>query len=290
MSLSSFDYHETLGFCPDGKKSAFRSNLGMEPNEVLARSGFARMDLKQLKTRILRSLERAPRKSPMLSVIVPAHNEESYLGATLDALNRQDYGNFEIVVVANGCMDRTAEVAREKCSRLVTLDAKGLGVSRNLGGRLATGDLLVFLDADTILEPHALRTIAEQFTRRDAGGTLKGQPDSNRFAYRVIYGLKNFMHRFVVRNGRSGVIICWKDQFDRIGGFKEHLELRENSDLIRRLKRFGGGYRYIGSTAATTSMRRYDQLGVKHIVWLWIKLWFLSLFSDLSHRKYEPVR
>src|SRR3569833_2844760 len=68
----------------------------MEPNEVLARSGLARMDLKQLKTRILRSLERAPRKSPMISVIVPAHNEESYLGATLDALNRQDYGIFEI--------------------------------------------------------------------------------------------------------------------------------------------------------------------------------------------------
>jgi glycosyltransferase involved in cell wall biosynthesis len=247
------------------------------------------MDLKHLKTRILRSLERAPKRFPMISVIVPAHNEEAYLGATLDALNRQDYGNYEIVVVANGCTDRTAEVAREKCSRLLTLDAKGLGVSRNLGGRLAAGDLLIFLDADTILEPHALQTIAGQFTRRDAGGTLKGQPDSARFAYRVIYGLKNFMHRFVVHNGSSGVIICWKDHFDRIGGFKEHLELRENSELIRRLKRFGG-YRYIGATAAVTSMRRYDQRGVKHIVWLWIKLWFLSLFSDLSHRKYESVR
>jgi len=261
----------------------------MEPNEVLARSGLARMDLKHLKTRILRALERAPRRMPMISVIVPAHNEEAYLGATLDALNRQDYGNFEILVVANGCTDGTAGVAREKCSRLVTLDAKGLGVSRNLGGRLAAGDLLVFLDADTLLEPHALRTIAGQFNRRHGGGTLKGQPDSDRFAYRVIYGLKNFMHRFVVRNGSSGVIICWKDQFDQVGGFKEHLELRENSELIRRLKRFGG-YRYIGATAATTSMRRYDRRGVKHIVWLWIKLWFASLFSDLSHRKYESVR
>jgi glycosyltransferase involved in cell wall biosynthesis len=261
----------------------------MEPNEVLARSGLARMDLKHLKTRILRTLERAPRKFPMISVIVPAHNEEAYLSATLDALNRQDYGNFEIVVVANGCTDRTAEVAREKCSRLVTLDEKGLGIARNLGGKLAAGDLLVFLDADTIVEPHALRTISEQFTEHDAGGTLKGQPDSDRFAYRVIYGLKNFIHRFVVRNGSSGVIICWKKHFDRVGGFDERLELRENSELICRLKRFGG-YRYIGATAAITSMRRYDRRGVKHIVWLWIKLWFLSLFSDLSHRKYESVR
>jgi len=172
---------------------------------------------------------------------------------------------------------------------LITLDEKGLGPSRNLGARLASGDLLIFLDADTILEPHALRTISQQFTTRHAGGTLKGQPDSNRFAYRLIYGLKNFIHRFVVRNGSSGVIICWKQQFDQVGGFDERLELRENSELIRRLKRFGG-YRYIGSTAATTSMRRYDRRGVKNIVLLWIKLWFLSLFSDLSHRKYESVR
>jgi len=140
-----------------------------------------------------------------------------------------------------------------------------------------------------LLEPHALRIIAEKFTRRDAGGTLKGQPDSNRFAYRVIYGLKNFIHRFVVRNGSSGVILCWKKQFEEVGGFDERLELRENSELIRRLKRFGG-YRYIDATAATTSMRRYERRGVRNIVLLWIKLWFLSLFSDLSHRKYESVR
>jgi len=154
---------------------------------------------------------------------------------------------------------------------------------------MASGDLLIFLDADTILEPHALRIIAEQFSERDAGGTLKGQPDSGRFAYRLIYWLKNFIHRFVVRNGSSGVIICWKKQFTSVGGFDERLELRENSELIRRLKRFGG-YKFIDSTVATTSMRRYDRRGVWPIVRLWIKLWFLSLFSDLRQRKYESVR
>jgi len=261
----------------------------MEPNQALARSGLARLEIKRFKGGILRSLEKARTRYPRISIIIPAHNEEEYIGATLDALNRQDYPYCEIVVVANGCQDRTVEAAREKCPRIVTLDDKGLGISRNLGARIATGDLLVFLDADTILEPHALRVIAGEFTEGDAGGTLKGQPDSNRFAYRVIYGLKNFIHRFVVRNGSSGVIICWKKHFDSVGGFDERLELRENSELIRRLKRFGG-YRYIGTTAATTSMRRYDRCGVKNIVWLWIKLWFLSLFTDLRHRKYESVR
>ena len=195
----------------------------------------------------------------------------------------------EIVVVANGCTDRTAEAAHGKCHRLVTLSQKGLGMSRNLGARMATGELLVFLDADTILEPDALRIIAEQFTERDAGGTLRGQPDSNRFAYRLIYWLKNFIHRYVVHNGSSGVIICWKKHFTRVGGFDERLELRENSELVRRLKRFGG-YKYIGATTATTSMRRFERRGVGKIVWLWTRLWFLSLFCDLSHRKHETVR
>jgi len=225
----------------------------------------------------------------MISIIIPAHNEEAYLGETLDTLNRQDYPAFEIIVVANGCADRTAEVARGRCHRLVVLSQKGLGVARNLGARMAKGSMLLFLDADTILEPTALRTIAESFSRRDAAGTLRGKPDSGKFAYRWIYFLKNFMHRFVLRNGSSGIIICWKKHFVRIGGFDERLEVRENSELIRRLKRFGR-YNYIGATNAVTSMRRYERRGVGRIVWLWIKLWFQSLFSDMHHRKYEIVR
>jgi glycosyltransferase involved in cell wall biosynthesis len=262
----------------------------MEQNQVLARISAAWAELKWVKGRTFRLAAADANSSiPAISVVIPAHNEEDYLGATLEALHCQDYPDYEIVVVANGCSDDTAKVAEGKCDRLVTLSQKSLGVARNLGAHLATGDLLVFLDADTILEPGALQTIAEQFTEREAGGTLKGQPDSDRFAYRLIYWLKNFIHRFVSQNGSSGVILCWKRQFARVGGFDERLELRENSELIRRLKRFGS-YKYIGDSTATTSMRRYERRGVKLVVWLWVKLWFVSLFGDLRDRKYEPVR
>src|SRR5882757_796181 len=124
----------------------------MDQNQVLARSGLAGVQLKQFRGRLFKLLGRASKKFPTISIIVPAHNEEDYLGATLDALNRQDFPECEIVVVANGCTDRTADVAHEKCTRLVTLREKGLGVARNRGARMATGDLLIFLDADTLLE------------------------------------------------------------------------------------------------------------------------------------------
>jgi glycosyltransferase involved in cell wall biosynthesis len=225
----------------------------------------------------------------LISVIIPAHNEEAYLRRTLNALRRQKHVRREIIVVANGCTDRTAEIARGRCDRLVVLSQRGLGVARNLGARMARGELLVFLDADTLLDRRALSRVAEQFTGADAAGTLKGRPDSNRLAYRLIYFLKNLNHRDLTRNGSSGVILCWKKDFVRLGGFDEGLEVRENSQLIRRLKRFGK-YRYIANAVAVTSMRRYDRHGIRRVTWLWVKLWFRSLFRDLHAHHYEPVR
>lgn len=262
----------------------------MQPNEALAARRSEGVESKSVNGRVIYpTLPRSRTVLTSISVIIPAHNEEDYLGATLDALDRQEYPPHEIVVVANGCTDRTVEEAQGKCDRLVTLSQKNLGVARNLGARMTTGELLLFLDADTVLEPDALRVIAEEFSAGDASGTLKGRPDSNRFAYKLIYRLKNFINRFVTRNGSSGVILCWRKHFTQAGGFDERLELRENSELIRRLKRFGG-YKFIDATTATTSMRRYERRGIARIVWLWVRLWFVSLFGDLRDRKYEPVR
>jgi glycosyltransferase involved in cell wall biosynthesis len=225
----------------------------------------------------------------MISVVIPAHNEEDYIGLTLDAVNRQNYPYFEVIVVANGCTDRTAAIAMNNCHRLVTLSHRDLGLARNLGAKLVRGELLMFLDADTLLEPGALETIAHKFTRQYAAGTVKGCPDSNRLAHRLIYWLKNFLHQWSIHAGSSGVILCWKRNFLATHGFDEALQVRENSELIRRLKQFGR-YRYIGQTTATTSMRRYLRTGTRHTVWLWFKLWCQSLFSNLHGKRYDAVR
>jgi glycosyltransferase involved in cell wall biosynthesis len=225
----------------------------------------------------------------MISVIVPAHNEAAYLPATLAALKQQNHSNYEVIVVANGCSDSTADVARGNCDRLVVLSDKNLGVSRNLGARMAQGDILLFLDADTTLEPMALRRISQCFSRKHAAGTLMGRPDREGLKYRVVYLLKNWIHRLSLHGGSSGVIMCWKKHFFEIGGFDEQLEVRENSHLIKRLLSYGR-YCYIGDVAATTSMRRYQHCGVQRVVWLWLKLWFQSLFGDLRKHRYETVR
>jgi glycosyltransferase involved in cell wall biosynthesis len=227
--------------------------------------------------------------SPLISVIIPAHNEEHYLPETLQYLARQTYRHFEVIVVANGCSDATEEIAKARCDRFIWLDERNLGCARNVGGKKARGELLVFLDADTLIEPHALESIASEFTRDHAMGTLKGLPDTTRLSHRAVYWLKNFLHYSHVHYGSSGVIIGWKDHFRAVGGFDDGLQVREISDFMNKMRRFGK-YKYISSTAAITSMRRFKRFGTPRMAWLWVKIWVSSWISDLRHRHYEVVR
>lgn len=227
--------------------------------------------------------------SPRISVIIPAHNEEQYLPATLDSLAGQTYGHFEVVVVANGCTDRTEEVAKAKGARVIWLEERGLGRARNLGGKKAKGEILVFLDADTILEPRALECIAREFTRDHGMATLRGKPDSDRFSHKMLYLMKNAFHRTHLHYGSAGVIICWKDRFRSVRGFDESLQVSEVHEFMGRMRRFGG-FKYIGTATATTSMRRYQRFGFISMAWMWLRIWVISLVSDLRDRHYEPVR
>src|SRR5689334_6680051 len=116
-------------------------------------------------------------KPVMISVIIPARNEEEFLPATLRALGQQRYRNFEVIVVANGCHDRTVDVARENGARVFEFEQQGLGAARNFGGREAQGQILLFLDADTLLPREALSVVAAKFRRAHGCGTIWGEPD-----------------------------------------------------------------------------------------------------------------
>lgn len=223
-----------------------------------------------------------------ISIVIPAYNEAESLPATLEALRKQTFPRFETIVVANGCTDDTAEVVRGRCDQFYELPERGLGPARNLGAEKARGELLLFLDADTLLEPGALEIIARKFKRRHSAGTLRGIPDQGKASYKIIYFMKNLVHKTHAHHGSSGVILCWKDHFQAVGGFDNELYLRENSDLMKKLRRFGA-YKYIGATPAITSMRRYEKTGTSEMVLLWLKVWILSNISDIRNQTYEEM-
>src|ERR1039458_7310845 len=100
----------------------------------------------------------------MISVVVPAFNEEKLIGACLVSLKNQDYkGNYEIVVVDNASRDNTARVARELGARVIFCAQKGVSYARQAGADAAEGEIVVQADADTLYPAWWLTRIQKQF-------------------------------------------------------------------------------------------------------------------------------
>lgn len=101
---------------------------------------------------------------PFISIIIPAHNEASVIGRCLRTMLRgADDGELEIIVVANGCGDQTAEAARAVSPGVKVIDTPTPGKSNaiNLGDAAATGFPRFYIDADVVLEISAIRRVAQ---------------------------------------------------------------------------------------------------------------------------------
>ncbi len=106
-------------------------------------------------------------KSPTASYVVPALDEEGYIGdclSSVDALETDE--SYEVLVVDGGSEDATREIAREHGAEVVEQDGEGIGDARDLGADHADGDWLAFVDADTTVDPLHLEEMLS-FTRKN---------------------------------------------------------------------------------------------------------------------------
>ena len=125
------------------------------------------INLKSIKTPSVRS--KVPKEPPLISVLVPARNEEANIGACLESLQKQDYPNFEVIVLDDNSEDRTAEIVRDKARqddriRLVSGQPlpdgwAGKPFACQQLAKEAKGTWFLFADADTLHEPHMLRSV-----------------------------------------------------------------------------------------------------------------------------------
>lgn len=227
---------------------------------------------------------------PKISVIIPAHNEEKYLEKTLRSLQQQTFLDYELLVICNGCTDKTEEVAQKflkKKDNLFSLKEAKVSLARNFGAQQAKGELLVFLDADTSLNPDSLEIIANTFSSKESVATTKVKPDIPKLKYRLLLFLKNFFHQTNLYQGCSGVLICRKKDFHLVQGYPD-LAVKEHRKLILKLKKLGK-YKVI-ATEALTSMRRFEKWKLRKVLFFWIKQWFKDYLFDLKKATYEVVR
>lgn len=231
--------------------------------------------------------------SPYLSVIIPACNEENYIRQTLHCLKQQSCQDFEIIVVTNGCTDKTEEIIRKRVEgsekvRYLSLPKANVCVARNAGALNAQGELLVFLDADTTLEQDSLQKIKNNFTEKYAVGTTRSKADDQKMKYRMAMAFKNFHNSTGIYKGCSGVLICRKEHFKKVEGYDPNIIVKEHHKLTSKLLEIGK-YKCI-DTAATTSMRRYNKWGLAKGTAFWINQWIKDKFGKLKDSDYEKIR
>lgn len=178
----------------------------------------------------------------LISFIIPAHNEEPLLGATLDALQAAAPsldGPFEIIVVDDGSTDRTAAIARGRGIRVVSVGVRQISAARNAGARVACGDVLMFVDADTLVGRDVLTSAMAALRGGAVGGGAAVVWDGPLpFWARALASLTLWTMR-VGTLAAGCFVFCTRAAFDEVGGFDETLYATEEIWLSRALKRVG---------------------------------------------------
>lgn len=227
-----------------------------------------------------------------LSVIIPALNEESFIGETLRRLaeaardlQSSHHCPVQIIVVDNASEDQTATVARRFGATVLAEPIRNIARARNTGARIAAGEVLFFLDADTLLPPSVLSRVALVMSDpRCMGGAVDVQHMPARASVRLYLGF----WRVVGRLGgmAQGAAQFWRQEdFFQQGGYDETIYMGEDVDFYWRMKRGarkeGRKISYISDVRVVPSPRRFDR-------WpLWKTLLWTNpvLVVMLRHRK-----
>jgi len=230
-----------------------------------------------------------------LSVIVCAHNEARYLSACLHSLLAQSRIPDDILVINNASTDETRSVAeRIPGVRVVDERRKSLVVARETGRCLASGDLLVYLDADCRAPLTWLERIETRFLRDPELLALSGPYryyDWDRwgpFLLRVydftLAPATQFLVKYLLRIGTvfyGGNFAARREALERIGGFDTSIEFHgEDTNLGRRLFRLGK-VSLCHDCYLYTSARRYVAMGKGAVFRLYVR----NFISELLHHR-----
>ena len=219
----------------------------------------------------------------MLSIIIPTLNEEKFLPLLLNSIKEQDFLDYEIIVSDGKSIDKTEDIARQHNCRFVRDDIHHHpSWQRNNGAAIATGDTLLFLDADTILQSGFLKAVTEEFNRRDltgAGFYFKFNP--NKASYKIFSFFYNsfcFLRQYFSPASIGAGIMSKKEAHDKINGFDPEVLLAEDYDYCERISRVGK-FRMIKSVTLLYSSRRIVKDGLWKTALAWAKMARYTIFQ-----------
>lgn len=230
-----------------------------------------------------------------ISVIIPALNEEKYLPRCLNSLVRQSRKErVEIIIVDGGSTDHTIQLAKECAHKVLIEPGRPVGAARNIGAKHAEGEVLAFIDADTIASEDWLEEVDATFSKPGAvgvtGPTLPYEGTHlDNIAYQVATG---WVQRFSLRLGRPHVAgfncAYRRNAFWDAGGFDEDRVLLEDVMLSLRM-RHQGRILFNPHMIAYTSLRRIEKYGYPYLMTYNVINWVLMLLFSQT-LAYPQVR
>ncbi len=211
---------------------------------------------------------------PRISVVIPAHNEARFLPRLLRSLGAargrfvQGAGGVEIIVADNASTDATPRIAAEQGARVVPVAKRTIAAARNGGARAASGDILAFIDADTVsVHPETFNVIAGLLgPGRFVGGATGVRMERLSPGIALTYAL--MLPIVWLTRMDTGVVFCRREDFLAVGGYDENLLFAEDVKFLFALRRLGRprGQRLVRarSVKAVASTRKFDEFGDWH--------------------------
>jgi len=240
----------------------------------------------------------------MISIIIPTCNEEKIIERILSTLKSTITIPHEIIVCDGNSTDATATIAGKYADKLVIQDKqrpKTIGTGRNQGAEAATGEYIVFLDADcTIPNPDAFfaRALAYFESHPKTVGLcarLKVLKEHATWMDRIVYSCRNTTYAFFNNILRIGAcsgefMMIKKTAFNKVGGFKEHLVAGEDLNLFYTISRVGQTH-LLRSLVVYDTSRRAHQVGWSKLLWSWFaNTVYLVFRHKAASKEWEVVR
>jgi glycosyltransferase involved in cell wall biosynthesis len=205
-----------------------------------------------------------------VSVIIPAYNEEKYLPETLGQIDKAlsvIACSSEIIVVDNESKDKTRQIAESFGAKVFQEKVHCISTVRNAGGGYSIGDILIFIDADTLV-PDTLfqKIVAVMEDEKCFGGavSVKYAESQRKWVKVYLWGWQFWGRVFNMKQGAAQ--FCRKSIFEKIKGYDQNIFMGEDIEFYWQLSKFAkqtGGYlSFVENPTVTTSVRRFDRMSL----------------------------
>jgi len=217
----------------------------------------------------------------MISIIIPALNEEKFLPHLLQSLTEQSDKDFEVIVVDGKSKDKTVQKAKEFAQTLqnfsvIIADHASLPYQRNLGAKNAGGQWFLFVDADSILLPYAIERIKTYIPKPSVQFfTTWSMPDTETVNDAILSNFYNLLYdgskNLKLPVGSGPFTGVKKDIFQSVSGYDEEHPFLEDADLRNRIEKIGVQITIIHETLFIWSMRRMRKQGIAKVLQTYMK-------------------